>query len=222
MNYPDLNSILLSHNHKYGVSVVLKWIITHLFLCNYSQFDKHRKPKSTFFIDLNPAPFLTHQGAIEHDGFHLKKHLGKESFISSAEQELSWSFTRSFWQENAAELSRPSGPMAPPMPIFRPLFWSWLRAAWGKLHLWVSQPRSVYFCIRRKGDGFVGGGLGQSKQRRSQHSKQTLPRVWTTHLEPYSSPTHSRSPLAVLFLLTPPFFFFLGPVKYTAYPRTCP
>lgn len=54
--------------------------------------------------------------------------------------------------------------------------------------------------------GLWGAGLGQSKQRRSQHSKQTLPHVWTTHLEPYSSPTHSRSPLAVLFLLTPPFF----------------
>lgn len=78
-----------------------------------------------------------------------------------------------------------------------------------------------------KGGGGVWRGLGQSKQWRSQHSKQTLPHVWTTHLEPYSSPTHSRSPLAVLFLLTPhfffPFFFFLaGPVKYTAYPRTCP
>lgn len=107
MNYPDLNSILLSHNHKYSVSVVLKWIITHLFLCNYSQFDKHRKPKSTFFMDLNPAPFLTHQAAIEHDGFHPKKHLCKESFISGVEQELSWSVTRSFWQENAPELSRP-------------------------------------------------------------------------------------------------------------------
>lgn len=82
MTYPDLNSILLSHNHKYSVSVVLKWIITHLFLCNYSQFDKHRKPKSTFFMELNPAPFLTHQGANEHDGFHLKRHLCKESFIS--------------------------------------------------------------------------------------------------------------------------------------------
>lgn len=78
MNYPDLNSILLSHNHKYSVSVVLKWIITHLFLCNYSQFDKHRKPKSTFFMELNPAPFLTHQGANERD---RRKRPSKESLI---------------------------------------------------------------------------------------------------------------------------------------------
>lgn len=109
MNYPDLNSILLSHNHKYSVSVVLKWIITHMFLCNYSQFDKHRKPKSTFFTELNPAPFLTHRGANKHDGFHLKQHLSKETFNVS----LMWNSSCfsssfwSFWQESAAELSGP-------------------------------------------------------------------------------------------------------------------
>lgn len=161
-------------------------------------------------MELNPAPFLTHQGAIEHDGFHLKTHLSKDSFICAVEQQLFWSFTRAFWQEKAAERPSPGRLQAPPIPSFGPLFWSCLLAVWGKLHLWVSRPRSVYFCIRRKGDGFVGGGsLGQSKQRRSQHSKQTLPHVWTTHLEPYS-PTHSRAPLSVLFLLTPPFFFFLA------------
>lgn len=186
--------------------MVLKWIITHLFLCNYSQFDKHRKPKSTFFMELNPAPFLTHQGAIERDGFDLKMHLSKDSYLRCGAAAL----LKLHQIILAAEPFIPGRPRAPPMPSFGPLFQSCLWAVRGKLHLWVSRPRSVYFCIRRKGDGFVGGGgsLGQSKQRRSQHSKQTQPHVWTTHLEPYSSPTHSRAPLSVLFPLTPPFFFF--------------
>lgn len=194
MNYPDLNSILLSHNHKYSVSVVLKWIITHLFLCNYSQFDKHRKPKSTFFMDLNPAPFLTHRAAIEHDGFHPKKHLCKETFTSCVEQGLSWSFTRSFWQENAAELSRHGGPTAPLMPIFRLLFCSRLRAARGKLHLWVSQPRSVYFCIRRKGDGFVGGFWGKANSEGLNTQSKHYPMFELHTLSPTVLPHTRRLP----------------------------
>lgn len=160
MNYPDLNSILLSHNHKYSVSVVLKWIITHLFLCNYSQFDKHRKPKSTFFMELNPAPFLTHQGAIERDGFYLKMHLSKDSYLRCGAAAL----LKLHQIILAAEPFIPGRPRAPPMPSFGPLFQSCLWAVRGKLHLWVSRPRSVYFCIRRKGDGFVGGGEFGAKQ----------------------------------------------------------
>lgn len=65
-----------------------------MFLCNYSQFDKHRKPKSTFFMELNPAPFLTHQGANEHDRFHLKQHLSKETFNVSL-----------MWKSSCSEVS---------------------------------------------------------------------------------------------------------------------
>lgn len=180
-----------------------------MFLCNYSQFVKHRKPKSTFFMELNPAPFLTHQRPNEHDGFHLKQHLSKETFNVSLMWNNSCSDVSAAHSDRKMQRSSPAQmPETCSMPIFRLLFWSWLQAVWGKLHLWVSQPHSVYFCIRRKGDGFVGGSLGQSKQWRSQHSKQTLPHVWTTHLEPYSSHTHSHSPLTVLFLLTPHFFLF--------------
>lgn len=47
-NYPDLNPILLNHNPKYSVNVVLRWIITILVLCNYTQYDKRSDPKNTF------------------------------------------------------------------------------------------------------------------------------------------------------------------------------
>lgn len=70
-----------------------------MFLCNYSQFDKHRKPKSTFFMELNPAPFLTHRGANEHGGFHLKAASVLRDFycISDVDQQLFWSCSSSFW-----------------------------------------------------------------------------------------------------------------------------
>lgn len=32
-------------------------------------------------MELNPAPFLTHQGAIERDGLDLKMHLSKDSYL---------------------------------------------------------------------------------------------------------------------------------------------
>lgn len=189
--------------------MVLKWIITHLFLCNYSQFDKHRKPKSTFFMELNPAPFLTHQGAIEHDGFNLKTHLSKDSFICAVEQQLFWSCTRSFWQENAAEHFSPGRPQAPPMPSFGPLFWSCLWAVRGKLHLWVSRPRSVYFCIRRKGDGFVGGEFGAKQTAKVSTLKaNTTPCLNYTPWALQFSHTLARSPLSPIPSNTPVFLFF--------------
>lgn len=181
-----------------------------MFLCNYLQFDKHRKPKSTFFMELNPAPFLTHQGANEHDGFHLKQHLSKDPFNVSLMWNRSCSEVSAAHSDGKRQRSSPAAAAWNPFnAYFSPIILvSWLQAVWGKLHLWVSQPHSVYFCIRRKSDGFVGG-LGQSKQWRSQHSKQTLPHVWSAHLEPYSSPTHSlalspRSPIPA----NTSFFFF--------------
>lgn len=91
-----------------------------MFLCNYSQFDKHRKPKSTFFMELNPAPFLTHRGANEHDGFHLKAASVLRDFycMSDVDQQLFWSCSSSFCLgETAAELSSP-GSLKPVQCLF--------------------------------------------------------------------------------------------------------
>lgn len=86
------------------------------------------------------------------------------------------------------------------------LFHSWLQAAQVKLHLWVSQLQSVYFCIWRKVDGFEGAGRFGAKQT----ARVSILKVNITLCLNYTpsalqfSHTLALSPLWVLFLLTPP------------------
>lgn len=190
--------------------MVLKWIITHLFLCNYSQFDKHRKPKSTFFYGVEPST-LPHPPRSHWTWWISSKNASVSRLFylccgAAALLKLHQIVGRKMQQSTSALAGR------------RPLRCRVL-AYYSEVVSGQCEESYTYGCpgpaqsisvSEGKVMGLLGGSLGQSKQRRSQHSKQTLPHVWTTHLEPYSSSTHSRAPLSVLFLLTPPFFFFLA------------
>lgn len=162
---------------------------------------------------LNPAPFL------------FWKFIGKwlcqeECFVSNPSPQM-------FKYCSEIILSRKHGRIfyyfrllnASLAPYLWRLFHSWLQAAQVKLHLWVSQLQSVYFCIWRKVDGFErGAGRFGAKQT----ARVSILKVNITLCLNYTpsalqfSHTLALSPLWVLFLLTPP---WAGPAKYTAYPR---
>lgn len=80
-------------------------------------------------------------------------------------------------------------------PYFSPLFQSWLQAVWVKLHLWVSQPHSVYFCIWRKGDGLEeGGGVwGKANSEGLNTQSKHYPMFELHTLSPTVLP-HTRTP----------------------------
>lgn len=199
-----------------------------MFLCNYSQFDKHHKPRSTFFMELNPAPFLTHQGANEHDWFPLKQHLSTEAFNVSP-----------IWNSSCFEVSvaRSDGKMQRSSPAsavwnlfsayFSPII---LKLAVGSARkatpMGVPAPLSLF--LYQKERWWVCGGEFGAKQtvKDSTLKANTAPCLnyarWalqfshTLALSPHS-PIPANTPF-----FSPLFFFLAGPVKYTAYPGTCP
>lgn len=89
-------------------------------------------------------------------------------------------------------------------PYFWLLFWSWLQAAQVKLHLWVSQLHSVYFCIWRKGDGLEGGRFGAKQTARVSTLKVniTLCLNYTPWAQQFSH-TLALSPLSLIPANTP-------------------
>lgn len=158
---------------------------------------------------LNPAPFLFCRKEL----MKIKEFIGKwlcqeECFVSNPSPQmfkycteiiLSGKHGRIFYYFRLLNASL--------APYFWRLFHSWLQAAQVKLHLWVSQLQSVYFCIWRKVDGFEGAGRFGAKQT----ARVSILKVNITLCLNYTpsalqfSHTLALSPLWVLFLLTPPF-----------------
>lgn len=116
-------------------------------------------PRTLFFMELNPAPFLLCRKEL------MKKRISLENAFV---KQLYTCCTKAFSHENTAKyfmalycwLNASLG------PYFGLLFRSWLQAALVKLHLRVSQFHSVYFCIWRKGDGLKGGRFGAKQTQR--------------------------------------------------------
>lgn len=111
-------------------------------------------PRTPFYgTEPGTLPLLPQGAFIWNEGFHLNMlFVKKESFVTHTF--LNVTSNHSVW------LNASHG------PHFWLLCWSWLQAARVKLHLWVSQPHSVYFCIWRKGDGVERGSFGAKQTAR--------------------------------------------------------
>lgn len=101
-------------------------------------------------MELNPAPFLLlcSKKLMKMKDLSENAFVKKENVVSNAWPKMlhqiilsggrSWIVDYPHWLKASVG------------PYFWVLFWSWLQAARVKLHLWVSQLHSVYFCIWRK------------------------------------------------------------------------
>lgn len=120
-------------------------------------------PRTPFYgLEPSTLPPLP-QGAPENEGFHLKMLLSRKNVLSLMRNRncSNVATNHSVRKTQLNNLLPLADWMHHLVHIFWTiLFWSWLQAARVKLHLWVSQLHSVYFCIWRKGDGLEGGRFG--------------------------------------------------------------
>lgn len=177
------------------------------FLCNYTQYDKHCDPKNTFLWHWTQHPSSSvAKGSWKSRSSSENGFVRRNVLFLILHHKCSNIAPKSFCQENTAE--------------YFITFAYWMHLSLRicddyftvdcrrqvKLHLWVSQLQSVYFCIWRKVDGFEGAGRFGAKQT----ARVSILKVNITLCLNYTpsalqfSHTLALSPLWVLFLLTPP------------------
>lgn len=152
-------------------------------------------------MELNPAPFLLYQEAHENEGFHLKMLLSRKNVLS-----LMWKpqlFQCGTKSSCAAEYFTALADWMHHLVHISDYYFE-VGCRQVKLHLWVSQLHSVYFCIWRKGDGLEGGRFGAKQTARVSTLKVniTLCLNYTPWAQQFSH-TLVLSPLSLIPANTP-------------------
>lgn len=162
-------------------------------------------------MELNPAPFLTHQGANEHDRFHLKQHLSKETFNVSL-----------MWKSSCSEVpaAHSDGKMQRSSPA--PADWNPLNAYFSPIILKLAPgsarkatpmgvPAPLRLFLYQKERWWVCGGEFGAKQivKVSTLKANTTPCLNYTPWALQFSQTLALSPRSPIPANTPFFLFFI-------------